>query len=403
MGIDFLREALWLKGRVRGYLLLFAVLNAATLVFLVATSHQGVDRNGFLLGTDFLSFWTAGRMLQHGGAVYDQAAHIAAQSAYFVQKDGAFTAFFYPPSFLPFCFPLGLVGYFPALAMWLAATGALYVGAITSWQRAHAPRAPSRWVLLAAFPPVLLTITHGQTSFLIAGLLGLAALLVGRAPLVSGVLFGLATIKPQFGLLVPLVLLLTGEWRVIASAAVSASLLAIAATLMFGPDQWTQWAALSSGVQAAMDGGAVGFAKMMSTFAAARLLGAPVGAAYALQALVSLGVAAALAMAAWRARWSPALGAAMLAGAPLATPFVLDYDMVLIAFPLIWLASREAHLPWERIGIALAFAASAFARPLAMNAGIPIMPLVLVVLFALATRRAMSERSKHLSGERAAP
>ncbi len=377
--------------------------NAATLVYLVITSHQGMDRNGFLLGTDFLSFWTAGRMLQQGGAVYDQAAHIAAQSAYFVQKDGAFTAFFYPPSFLPFCFLLGFVGYFPALAMWLTATGALYVAAITGWLRAHAARAPSRWVLLAAFPPVLLTITHGQTSFLVAGLLGLATLLVGRAPLISGILFGLATIKPQFGLLVPLVLLLTREWRVIAAAAVTALLLAIAATLMFGADQWSQWAALSSHVQAAMDGGAVGFAKMMSTFAAARLLGAPVAAAYALQAMVSLGVAAALAMAAWRARFSPALGAAMLAGAPLATPFVLDYDMVLFAFPLIWLASREEHLPWERIGIALAFAAPAFARPVAMNAGIPIMPLVLIALFALAVRRALLERSNHLSTEWAAP
>jgi alpha-1,2-mannosyltransferase len=399
MGIGFLREAHWLKGRMRGYLVLFALLNVATLVFLLATSRGGVDRNGFLPGSDFLSFWTSGRMLLAGGSVYDQAAHIAAQGAYFVQKDGAFTAFFYPPSFLPVCLPLGLMGYFPALAAWLLATGALYAAAVTGWLRDHAPSAPSRWLLLAAFPPVLITITHGQTSFLVAGLLGLATLLVARAPVLSGVLFGLATIKPQFGLLVPLALLLTGEWRVIAAAATSAIALAAASTAMFGLDQWSEWAALSTGVQAAMDQGAVGFAKMMSTFAAARLLGAPVATAYALQAMVSLGVAAALALAAWRTGWNPALGAAMLAGAPLATPFVLDYDMVILAFPLIWLAAREEHLPWERITVALAFAAPAFARPLAMNAGIPIMPLVLLALFALVTRRALSERRTMVTGQ----
>lgn len=394
MGVEFLREAQWLTGRARGYLLLFAAMNVATLVFLVATSREGVDRNGFLLGTDFLSFWTSGGMLRHGGAVYDQAAHIAAQNAYFVQKDGAFTAFFYPPSFLPFCLPLGLTGYFPALAAWLLATGALYAGAVAAWLRAHAPAAPSRWLLIAAFPPVLLTITHGQTSFLVAGLLGLATLLVPRSPVVSGLLFGLATIKPQFGLLVPLALLLTGEWRVIAAAGVSAVGLALLATAMFGPDQWSQWAALSTGVQTAMDEGAVGFAKMMSVFAGARLLGAPVALAYAAQAVVTLAVAASLAWAAWRARWTPALGAMMLAGAPLATPFVLDYDLVLIAFPLMWLAGREEAWSWERIGIALAFAAPAFARPLALNVGIPLMPMVLLALFALVTRRTLAESGK---------
>ncbi len=374
MSIDFLREALWLKSRTRGYLMLFAAFNVATLAFLVLTSREGVDRNGFLLGTDFLSFWTTGRMLHGGGAVYDQAAHIAAQSAYFVQQDGAFTAFFYPPSFLPFCWPLGLAGYFPALAAWLLATGALYVVAVTAWRRQQQATQISRWLLLAAFPPVLLTITHGQTSFLLAGLLGLDALLVPRAPIASGVLFGLATIKPQFGVLVPIALLLTGQWRVIAAAAVTSITLALAASLMFGFEQWSQWAGLGTNVQSTMDGGGVGFAKMMSAFAAARLLGLPILVSYALQAFVSLGVVVALVLVAFRARWSVGIAAVMLA-------------------VLIWLAAHKDHMPWERIIIALAFAAPLFARPLAMDAGVPIMPLALVALFALVTRRALSQDS----------
>ena len=92
----------------------------------------------------------------------------------------------------------------------------------------------------------------------------------------------------------------------------------------------------------------------------------------------------------------------MLAGAPLATPFVLDYDLVLLAFPLIWLATRTDRQPWERLVIALTFAAPAFARPLALSAAIPIMPLVLLVLFALVVRRAISENRSPRVGERIA-
>ena len=80
----------------------------------------------------------------------------------------------------------------------------------------------------------------------------------------------------------------------------------------------------------------------------------------------------------------------MLAGAPLVTPFVLDYDMVLTAFPLIWLATRQ-HRPWERIAVAAVFAAPAFARPLAMTVGVPIMVPLLAALFVLIVRRAHEE------------
>lgn len=386
---DFLRKMDWLGGpRVRGYMRLLAILNVAMLVWLVATSKNGVDANGFLLGSDFISFWTVGRMLHAHANVYDGAAHIAAQREFYMSEDG-YTAFFYPPSFLPFCWPLGLLGYFPALAAWLMATGALYLGSLRHWLRME-PLGVPLWLLFLAFPAVPIMITHGQTSFLVAGLLGLGALLVGSRPLLAGVLIGLATIKPQFGPLVPLALLLTREWKVIASAAATAILLGFFSVLAFGPELASAWLAASERAQDAMSGGSVGFAKMVSPFAALRLLGASVGVAYAVQGLVSLGVAALVAYAAWKKSWSTGLASLVLAGAPLVTPFVLDYDMILLAFPMIWLAGealRSGFRDWEKFALLLAFVAPAFARPLAMNAGVPIMPLALVLLFAVILRR----------------
>jgi hypothetical protein len=355
------------------------------LLFLVVTSRGGVDRNGFLLGTDFLSFWTAGRMLVADANVYDAAAHIAAQQRYFAAPH-AYTAFFYPPPFLLAAYPLGFLPYFAALAAWLAVTGAAFVAIVRRWLR-HCGLHWPLWLLTIAFPPVLITVTHGQTAFLVAALLGAGVLWTGPRPLLAGLCFGLATIKPQFGVLIPIVLLATGEWKVIVAAVLTAVVVDLVATLAFGPQVWGDWLAVSRDAQAALEQGAVGFGKMQSPFAAARLLGASVAGAYALQGALSVVVAGALAWAGWRRGYSLALGSAMLAGALLATPFLLDYDLVLLAFPLIWLAG-QGFRPWEKLIAALAFAIALFARPLGVEFGIPTVPFVLIPLFVVLVRRA---------------
>ena len=390
MGVD-LRRADWLTAaRARAYLWIMALLNGVTLALLLATSRNGVDRNGHLLGTDFLSFWTVGRMLIGRRDIYDQSAHIAAQQAYFTQADG-FTAFFYPPTFLPFCWPLGLLDYFPALALWLVVTGALFVLAVTAWLRRFPVAAPA-WLLIAAFPATLIQVTHGQTAFLSAGLLLLGALWVRERPIFSGVLFGLATVKPQFGLLVPLVLVLTGEWRVIAAAAATALALTVASAVLFGAGLWHEWYTLTRAAQTAMDAGTVGYAKMVSPFAGLMLLGVPSGLSYALQGLIGAVVAAMLVQASWRRRYTAELGALMLVGAVLVTPFVLDYDMLLLAPALIVVASRGFG-PWEKLALLLAFAAPAFARPIGMNLHVPIMPEAAFLLYWVLWRRLRRNRT----------
>lgn len=393
MGLDNIRKAEWLEpGRVRGYLLLLALVNAGAVAYLLLTQRGGVDANGFLIGTDFISFWTSGRMLQSGANVYDTAAHVGAQREFYAIP-GEYTAFFYPPNFLPFVWPLGLLPYFPALGGWLAVTGAAFLTAIRAWFRALGLKGPAL-VLIVAFPPVFVTLTHGQTSFLVAALLGGGLLLTGRRPWLAGLLIGLATIKPQFGLLVPFALLASGQWRTIASAGVTALALAGFAALAFGPDVWSDWLAITRTASTATADGNIGFAKMVSVFAGLSLIGVPASAAMAVQVAVSLALAAAVVAASWRRAMTPGLAALVLAGAPLATPFVLDYDMVLTACPLAFLFARaraEGFADWERITIAVAFAAAAFARPLAINLGVPIMPLVLGALFLAVFRRVRGE------------
>ncbi|WP_052223319.1 glycosyltransferase family 87 protein [Novosphingobium malaysiense] len=393
----FLKNMEWLgRARADAYLRILAFLNISILIFIVATSHRGIDRNGFLIGTDFISFWTTGHMLQQGGDVYDAAAHIARQRQFFA-TDSGYTAFFYPPSFLPICWPLGLFGYFPALAAWLITTGALYIAAVREWWLRAGEPAPL-WLLVLAFPAVPLVITHGQTSFLVATLLGLGALLVRQRPDLAGVLFGLATIKPQFGPLIPLALMLTREWRTVFSAAATTILLMMLAVVLSGPGVWTEWLAASARAQAAMEAGGVPFGKMVSVFAGARLLGADVSFSYGLQVASAIGVGLGIGLLCRQHRWSAGLGAAVLAGALLVTPFALDYDLVLLAFPMLWLLGeglRNGFREWEKLALALAFVAPAFARPLALNLSIPIMPAVLALLFAVIVLRATNPAPVH--------
>ena len=112
------RDADWLgERRARAYprLLLLATLIGSALW--IALSHGGLDPEGKPIGTDFLSFWTASRLALGGRPelAYDPVAHWAAQKALFGPLT-AYTAFFYPPTFLLICLPLAIAPYFWSLA-----------------------------------------------------------------------------------------------------------------------------------------------------------------------------------------------------------------------------------------------------------------------------------------------
>ena len=74
-------------------------------------------------------------------------------------------------------------------------------------------------LLALAFPAVYVNLAHGQNGFLSAALLGGSLLILDQRPKLAGVLIGLLAYKPQFGVLIPLVLIATGRWTVIAAAA----------------------------------------------------------------------------------------------------------------------------------------------------------------------------------------
>jgi alpha-1,2-mannosyltransferase len=83
--------------------------------------------------------------------------------------------------------------------------------------------------------------------------------------------------------------------------------------------------------------------------------------------------------------------AALATGVLLTTPYMMDYDLVILALPIAWIAlegRRSGFLPYEKSLLALVWLLPLFARSLAGHALIPVAPLAMLLLLADIARRA---------------
>ena len=211
-----------------------------------------------------------------------------------------------------------------------------------------------------------------------------------RREFLAGVLFGLLAYKPHFGMLLPFVLAAGGYWRAFAAAAVTV-LACIALTLsVWG---WPEWQAFFDSIHSTrtivFESGDTGFRKFQSAFTWVRSLGGSLTAAYGLQAIVTAGVLI-LCTRIWRGAADLRLkGAALLVGALLSTPYVLDYDFIVLGMAIALLASYGLDCgfkPWDKTLLALAWFMPLVARPIARTIYLPIGLLTLVALFVVRTR-----------------
>jgi hypothetical protein len=427
---ELLRSADWLT-RERMRLLALAVLiaSAAGFLYLIVTAHGLVDFQGRPLGTDFSNVYAAGTYVREGDpeAPFDLSLQHAREQQIFGEAT-PFYGWHYPPFFLFVAAALALMPYGLALAVWQAVTFGLYLLTIRaviglSFRGAQSanpesiatalPRsAPSKvddsahgtgdaaadplWLLLAvAFPAVLINIGHGQNGFLTAALIGGALVMLDRRPLLAGVLFGLLAYKPQFGLMIPLVLAVSGRWRCFAAAAATVALLALATTAAFGPHIWhvfldsTRFTRL-----VALEQGNTGWYKIQSVFSWARMWGASIPLAYMLQGALAAALAAAL-VAVWRGAAPYALkAAAVCLAAILATPYTFDYDMMVLAPAIAFLAADgfvRGFRPWEKTALAALWLAPLVARSVTHATLVPFGVAAMLAMFVLLLRRTTSD------------
>jgi hypothetical protein len=389
--IGHLRSGDWLTAdRVRAAGTVSLTVACLSILYLLATSHGTLDAWGRPLGTDFSDVWTAGQMALDGRApaAWDWAAHYQVQQAAHGDPHVPFYGWHYPPPFLLLAAPLALLPYLAALVVWQAAS---LLGALKVCRTIL----PGRTALIAMLgaPVVLLCVTHGQNGFLTAALLGGGLLRLDRRPLLAGLLFGCLIYKPQFALVIPVLLLAGGHFRAIAGACLSAAALVGATLAIWG---WPVWQAFLDSLpltrQLVIEQGETGWHKIQSPFAMVRMWGGSVPFAYAVQGAVTV---AAMGAVLWLTRVARpnVRGAALCAAALLSTPYVLDYDLVVLGLGTVFLVAdglERGFLPWEKSLLALVWLAPLAARPLAEATLFPLGQLAILTVLALAVRRSVA-------------
>lgn len=376
-----LEDGIFATRRIAPCAALLVVCYALVLAILAGVGGWFSHTGDYTPLSDFVVFWPAGQLALRGNAAaaYDLATLGAIEME---AVPGTFPArpWVYPPTFLLAVVPFAFLPYFPAFLAWLSVTLSAYLAAI------HAVIPRRLTILLAlASPPVLWNLVGGQNGFLSAALLGGSLVFMNTRPIVAGAFLGLLTYKPQFGLLFPLVLVLTGRWRVMGSAAVTALVFAGASYLAFGVDAWEAFLRSASLAAAALfTGNWVLWSHLQTIFGLVRWLGGGETAAWTAQGLAASATAAIVCWIWLRPVAYPLKAAALATGALLVPPYLLMYDWTAVAVSAAFLVKDgllNGFLRGERSVLSILVAALLY--PLVGHDFAPLGPLLLAALMGL--------------------
>jgi hypothetical protein len=344
------------------------------------------DGSSLVVGRDFLNAWMYGRaaLSSDPGAWYDPVAYqhvlgLLLGDHYSGQN------WSYPPSLMLAMAPFGRLGYLPALALWTLLGAAIFLP--TMWRYLGDRRA-----LIAAMcaPAAVFGLISGQFAFITSAMMLTAFAWLDRRPVPSGILIGLLTIKPQLGVLFPVMLIASRRWRVFVTASATALALLGLSAAIFGVEPWLNYIHIGLPVQNIVlhDASGIGTPYFPTLFMNLRGIGLAYGAAMSLQVAVA-GGAVAIVVCAFRSRADAdphLLAALFFACSVAAVPYMLSYDtlalcvcaLALLAngaldargrlmarlvywLPLIQIALGTVHVPGPAL-IAPAFALYIFQR-----------------------------------------
>jgi len=295
------------------------------------------NEQGHHYGHDFLVYYSSAQLALQGKAedAYVLSRLEETESAV-VGLDAVSAPWVYPPTFLLFVLPFGLLPYIAGYAAWCITNLAAGVIAGLSVLK--------RWWLpfaVCLFPGSWLNLYAGQNGGLAAALLLGGLGLLERSPIAAGVLFGLLSFKPQFGLLVPLALMAGRHWSCFAAATASVVGLAVGSVAAFGESPWEMF--LSHYQSDWLWQSDQFWVKSVSVYPMARLSGLGPALAASLQ-VISAALAACIVLFFW---WRPTpltiRATALTFGTLLTTPRALMYDLAILLVPLLFLLAHVSR------------------------------------------------------------
>jgi hypothetical protein len=313
----------------------------ALAAFMVAVS-AGFALHGLLtpLRTDYIAMLSGARVLADGGCLYCHAAQLQAQAVLLGHPHPAYDPFLETPLVALIYRPLLALPAAAGFAVFLAASAACVAHAgLLLWRRMglaiHGTRGLLLLALALASVPAAWNYRLGQIdALLVLPLVAGTVLLAADRRFAAGLLLSLLLLKPQTIWLLPVALLVVGEWQVVVGMAAGAACLAGGSLWLVGPGGIGQWLSLlgSAGPAVATSNGLPG--------AIASLGGN--GAGFA--AAVALGLLACVWMF-WQRRTLTgrplqvvALG---IAASLLLAPHIYAYDLIVAVVPVVVIAQRD--------------------------------------------------------------
>ncbi|MEA2876576.1 MAG: hypothetical protein QOF14_1772 [Hyphomicrobiales bacterium] len=295
------------------------------------------DGTSLVAGRDFLNVWMYGRAATDAdpSRFYDAGLYARALEA-LLGPNYPGQNWSYPPSIFFLAAPFGQLSYLQALLVWTLFSGALFF--------AVARRNITDNRLLTALvlsPAAVLCVISGQSSLITAAMLITIFLWLDRRPVAAGILIGLLTLKPQLGVLFPVMLIASARWRVFASATITALALAAATALVFGPQVWIDFIAkgLPTNNLVLADPERIATPFYPTIFMNLRGIALPYNAALAIQFCFSaLAVAAVFWAFRTRRDANPLWLMALFFGCSVtAVPYMLSYDTLALTFAALLL------------------------------------------------------------------
>jgi alpha-1,2-mannosyltransferase len=388
----------WISAR----LLVLASLAYAVLSFGFLWQDY-LNADGFLLGPnqpfggDFINLWTTARMMLEGkvGDIYRPDAFMAYQRGFLDEHIGQ-RLWAYPPHSLFIAWPAGLAGYFVSFAVFslfglaMLAAGARRFG--FSW---------TETLMLVCSPAAMACLTLGQTGSMACGLLLMALSPrksdAGRLTIASAVML---TVKPQIGVLLPLLWLIQRRWLSIGVTTVAVLLVVGLSAAAFGLQPWRDYIGDTlvalSGLERHGSGPFLGM--IPSLFIAVRLVGFDGDTA----SLIHLGFALAIvAILIWRlvvARTATQQAMLVLIAICLVTPYLHVYDLTILLSGVLVVARLDKSTDPVRQILTQAAVWAGWGLPLVLMpinmGGMPLAPVVIGVVFLIAcTVQLSSEQS----------
>lgn len=341
-----------------------------------------------IYGIDFSIFYSASHLALTGNPemIYNIEVHHQVLEIILGRSVPYLLAWFYPPFFLLLVYPFALLPYEYSLYFWMSLTLLAYAFTIYN----IAPHKVSVFLALG-FPGVLMNLQWGQNGFLNTFYLGLGLYLVEINPIISGLLFAMLCYKPQYAFLPFLVLLIGRHWKTLFWSLFFLVTMITLSMLAFGFSIWQKYIASIPAISRAITNDWINInAIQLSTYSLVRLL---TGNGYwptICQTIVSIMIII-LVCWSWMHVKNHYLRCTILStGVLLSTPYVLQYDLVLLAIPIAffgWDVYRRGWLKGEAILLGFLYLLPVLNSLIIEASGFQITPIALIIFLIMTVRR----------------